>query len=70
VTGTGLTPYEKGGDALPKGREVMKRSVRYLQYATILVIVALAALVAAGCSGGEEGDIKVLRWGLIPAALI
>ena len=27
----------------------------------------LALLAVVGCSGGEEGDPEVLRWGLIPA---
>jgi phosphonate transport system substrate-binding protein len=44
----------------------MKR-VGWFRYAAVLIVVAFAALGAVGCGGGDGGDIKVLRWGLIPA---
>lgn len=34
---------------------------------SLLIAVVLTALIVAGCGGGEEGEITVLRWGLIPA---
>jgi phosphonate transport system substrate-binding protein len=45
----------------------MKRGAKYLRYAAILVLVAGTALGVVGCNGDGEGDIEVLRWGLIPA---
>jgi phosphonate transport system substrate-binding protein len=45
----------------------MKRSAKYLRYAAILILVAVTALGVVGCNGGDDGDIEVLRWGLIPA---
>jgi phosphonate transport system substrate-binding protein len=65
-TGLGSISQKSTGAPVERGY-TMKRAVGYFRYAAIFVIVALAALVAAGCSGGEEGDIEVLRWGLIPA---
>jgi len=43
------------------------RQVRYLGYIALLIAVALIALAVCGCSGDNEGEIQVLRWGLIPA---
>ncbi len=45
----------------------MKRAIRHFRYVAVLLVVALIALGAAGCSEGEDGDFDVLRWGLIPA---
>ena len=34
---------------------------------SLLIAVVLTALVLAGCGGGQEDEITVLKWGLIPA---
>jgi hypothetical protein len=41
--------------------------VRSRKGISLLIAVVLTALIVAGCGGGEEGEITVLRWGLIPA---
>ena len=33
----------------------------------LIIVVVLTALIIAGCGGDKEGEITVLRWGLIPA---
>jgi phosphonate transport system substrate-binding protein len=43
------------------------RRVRQFWCAIGLIIVLLIALAAVGCGGGDEGEIKVLTFGLIPA---
>ena len=43
------------------------RKLRTFGYAMILMAVVLTTLGGAGCGGSDEGEIDVLRWGLIPA---
>jgi phosphonate transport system substrate-binding protein len=40
---------------------------RSYRYAAVLMVLVLTALGVVGCGGGDEGEIDVLRWGLIPA---
>jgi phosphonate transport system substrate-binding protein len=41
--------------------------MKVLRHVTVLAALVLVALGIAGCGGGDEGEIKVLKWGLIPA---
>lgn len=41
--------------------------VTKFSYRVGLIILLLIALAMVACTGSEEGEIKVLRWGLIPA---
>ncbi|MCJ7520906.1 MAG: phosphonate ABC transporter substrate-binding protein [Dehalococcoidia bacterium] len=45
----------------------MMQLVTKFSYRMGLIILLLIALAMVACTGSEEGEIKVLRWGLIPA---
>lgn len=45
----------------------MMQLVTKFSYRVGLIILLLIALAMVACTGSEEGEIKVLRWGLIPA---
>jgi phosphonate transport system substrate-binding protein len=59
----------KGIYLLKKIKEEIKmEKFKYLRYAVVLIVLVLVTSVAAGCGGGDdEGEISVLKWGLIPA---
>jgi len=41
--------------------------LKVFRYISVLAVLVLVALGTAGCGGGDDGEIKVLKWGLIPA---